>query len=97
MTGAAVPTGADGAPDAPVGFVSGAIDLLYRDPRSGELVVVDYKTDAVTGEDELRERARAYGLQGRRYTEALRDALALPRIPRFELWFLYPGRVVDAS
>jgi ATP-dependent helicase/nuclease subunit A len=31
----------------PVGFVAGAIDLLYRDPASGAFVVADFKTDHV--------------------------------------------------
>jgi ATP-dependent exoDNAse (exonuclease V) beta subunit len=35
------------SPGAAVGFVSGAIDLLYRDAATGELVIADYKTDEI--------------------------------------------------
>jgi ATP-dependent exoDNAse (exonuclease V) beta subunit len=83
-----------GAPaDDPTGFWSGAIDLLYADPESGEWVVADYKTDAVEGEG-LRDRARAYARQGAVYTRAVQTALRLSAPPRFELWFLRVGQVV---
>ena len=85
-----VPAG-DGDDD-PVGFVAGAIDLLYRDPETGELVVADYKTDAVEGEA-LELRAQGYLAQGAVYTRALERALGLARAPRFELWFLQAGAV----
>ncbi len=85
--------GAD--PQAPVGFVSGAIDLLYRDPATGRIVVADYKTDAVEDDASLRERAAHYRSQGRSYVVAVQEALALPETPRFELWFLRAGRVVE--
>ncbi|HEX2253444.1 MAG TPA: UvrD-helicase domain-containing protein, partial [Thermoanaerobaculia bacterium] len=78
---------------APVGFVAGAIDLLYRDPATGELVVADYKTDAVD-EAALAARAEIYRPQGTLYARAVRDALSLPRAPRAELWFLRADRVV---
>jgi len=78
----------------PTGFVSGAIDLLYRDPVSGAWVVADYKSDAVDGEAALAERAAAYRGQGRVYVRAVQRALALAEPPRFELWFLHPGRVI---
>ncbi len=80
---------------APVGFVSGTIDLVYREP-DGRFVVVDYKTDAVEG-DALREQAQGYGAQGAAYVRALQGALALDEAPRFELWFLQAGLVVDAK
>ena len=50
--------------DGPVGFVAGAIDLLYRDPATDELVVADYKTDRVEGEAALAERAALYAGPG---------------------------------
>ncbi len=84
----------DGGPAAPVGFVSGAIDLLYRDPETGDLVVADYKTDDVTGAAELAARAATYAPQGAVYRRALEEALRLPRRPRFELWFLQAGAIV---
>jgi ATP-dependent helicase/nuclease subunit A len=84
--------GAGGA-GAPVGFWSGAIDLLYRDPERGEYVVADYKTDRV-GAAEVRATAERYRAQGAVYARAVQRALGLPRPPRFELWFLVPGEVV---
>ena len=81
--------------DDPVGFVAGAIDLLYRDPADGEWVVADYKTDDVTGAA-LEERARSYAAQGAVYTRAVATALGLAEPPRFELWFLSAGEVRSA-
>ena len=78
--------------DAPVGCVSGAIDLLYEDER-GELVVADYKTDEAEGEAKLRELEAKYAPQGAAYTRAVQLALGLTTAPRFELWFLQAGVV----
>jgi ATP-dependent exoDNAse (exonuclease V) beta subunit len=78
--------------DAPVGFISGAIDLLYEDER-GELVVADYKTDDAEGEAKLRELEAKYAPQGAAYTHAVQLALGLTTAPRFELWFVQPGVV----
>jgi len=82
--------------DAPVGFVSGAIDLLYEDER-GEVVVADYKTDDVSGEAALREKTAHYAGQGTAYTRAVQLALGLEAPPRFELWFLQVGACVTAG
>jgi ATP-dependent helicase/nuclease subunit A len=82
-----LPDGEDAA-----GFAAGAADLVYRDPRSGALVVADYKTDAVEPAD-LAAKAAAYAGQGRAYTRALARALRLPEPPRFELWFLRAGAI----
>jgi len=79
--------------DAPVGFVSGAIDLLYEDDRG--LVVVDYKTDEVAGRS-LEELAARYAQQGAAYTAAVQRALGLTARPRFELWFLQAGATANA-
>jgi ATP-dependent exoDNAse (exonuclease V) beta subunit len=79
-------------PEAPVGFVAGAIDLLYRDPASEELVVADYKTDAVEAGG-VAARAATYAGQGEAYVRALTAALGLASRPRFELWFLQAGEV----
>jgi ATP-dependent exoDNAse (exonuclease V) beta subunit len=76
-----------------VGFVSGAVDLLYRDPRDGSIVVADYKTDRVEGLDQIRERARSYAGQGGSYVQGVREALGLEADPRFELWFLHSGHI----
>jgi ATP-dependent helicase/nuclease subunit A len=74
-----------------VGFVSGTIDLLYRDAETGEMVVADYKTDMVETAEEIAERARAYAAQGGLYVRAVQEALNLSHPPRFALWFIHPG------
>lgn len=83
--------------DGPAGAWMGVIDLLYRDPQSGETVVADYKTDRVASEEEIQKMAGVYAKQGEIYTLAVQEALALPRRPRFELWFLRPGRIVTTG
>lgn len=84
------------AASAPVGFISGAIDLLYRDPATGGLVIADYKTDEVD-DDEVERRADTYASQGAIYARAVQEALQLAVAPRFELWFVHAGRVVAAG
>jgi len=39
--------------------VQGVVDCVFRDPDSGRLVLVDYKTDSLTAE-EWQDRARAH-------------------------------------
>ncbi len=83
-------------PDSDTGaaaYVAGTIDLLYQHP-DGTLVVADYKTDQMEGA-ELTARAAVYATQGAAYTRAVQEALGLPQAPRFELWFLAAGEVVD--
>jgi ATP-dependent exoDNAse (exonuclease V) beta subunit len=77
----------------PVGFVSGSIDLLYRDPDDGTPVIVDYKTDEVATSAEISAREHIYAHQGAVYVRALRAALDLPVPPRFELWFVAAGEI----
>ncbi|MDY7094388.1 MAG: UvrD-helicase domain-containing protein [Acidobacteriota bacterium] len=80
-----------------VGFVSGIIDLVYRDPETGEVVLADFKTDEIAdGDDGLQRRTDAYRSQGEIYRRALKEALSLPVAPRFELWYLYADRIVVA-
>ncbi|MES1241114.1 MAG: UvrD-helicase domain-containing protein [Acidobacteriota bacterium] len=79
-----------------IGVVTGTIDLLYRDPATGRLVVADYKTDAA-GAGGIEARAAVYASQGGTYVRALREALALEEEPRFELWFLRAERVVEVN
>ncbi|HMB55254.1 MAG TPA: PD-(D/E)XK nuclease family protein, partial [Thermoanaerobaculia bacterium] len=85
----------------PVGYFSGAIDLLYRDPEEGSLVVADFKTDQVEegGEADtaLERRAAAYAPQGRVYARAVAAGFGLADLPRFELWFLRAGRIVEVD
>jgi len=80
-----------GSEEGAVGFVSGAVDLLYRDPESGEIVVADYKTDDVRAPGAVAERVRSYTGQGAAYVRAVQEALGLAAPPRFELWFLTAG------
>lgn len=82
------------AGSGPLDYLVGAVDLLYRETNSGELVVVDFKTDAVAGGDDIERAATRYRRQGELYCQALREALELPAPPHFELWFLHPGQVV---
>lgn len=83
-----------GPEDEAVGFVAGAIDLVYRDPADGAFVVVDFKTDDVADGEELLERARVYRSQGEIYVRAVAEALELSGPPRCEFWFVGPGRIV---
>ncbi len=78
---------------APVGYHPGTIDLLYRDPDSGEIVVADFKTDRVDTTAELEARVLAYREQGVVYQRAIAEALGLRERPRFELWFLRADRI----
>jgi len=73
--------------DGPVSYVAGQLDLVYRDPDSGRLVVADYKTDRAEGAA-LEQRRAAYARQGAVYQRALREAFGLDYTPRFELWWL---------
>ena len=85
------------APEAesgPVGAVTGIVDLIYRDPGDGLVVVVDYKTDAVANDDALKERVRVYEPQVRTYARALQTALDLDHEPHIELWFLAADRII---
>ncbi len=82
---------------APTGFGSATMDLVYRDPADGQLVVVDYKTDRISDDADLLDHAHSYRSQGLTYVSALRDALALDKDPRLEFWFLRSGRVATLA
>jgi len=79
---------------APGTVVSGIVDLVYRDPEDGRLVVVDYKTDRIEDAEELAARARVYEPQVRIYARALQEALDLDHQPHTELWFLAADRII---
>ena len=79
--------------DRALGFVSGTIDLLYRDPETGDPVIVDYKTDLVETDKELAARAEAYAAQEKVYARAVQQALDLSAPPRTQLWFLWADRL----
>jgi ATP-dependent exoDNAse (exonuclease V) beta subunit len=85
---------APGPDDRAIDFLSGTVDLVYRDADSDELVVVDYKTDRIEDEADLLVRTRAYARQGAIYQRAVRHAFALDYTPRFELWYLSLDRRV---
>jgi ATP-dependent helicase/nuclease subunit A len=80
-------------PEAPTDACVGVLDLLYRDPGTGETVVADFKSDAIE-EASLAERVATYAPQLAAYGEAVRAGLGLPAPPRLELWFLSLDRVV---
>ncbi len=80
--------------DGPVGYLSGKIDMIYRGDDDA-LVIVDYKTDRVEGDDAIETRAAEYAPQAEAYRKAVTEALALAVPPRFELWFLWPDRIVE--
>jgi len=71
--------------------VVGTLDLLYRDPESGEMVVADFKTDAIAPDavaEAVAEKVARYRPQLELYGRAVAKALALDRPPRLELWLL---------
>jgi ATP-dependent helicase/nuclease subunit A len=86
-----------GAESDPVGAITGAIDLLYRDPESGQLVIADFKSDRIGPGPALEHRANAYAVQEQRYAKAVRIALELNHTPRTELWWLWLDLVTDAE
>lgn len=85
------------ADEKPIAFVSGTIDLVYRDPEKAELVVADYKTNRIddSGNVEawIKDQRAHYAPQLRTYSRAIQEAFGLPKPPRAELWFLWPGRI----
>ena len=81
----------------PVGYVSGFVDLLFRDPGTGNWVIVDYKTDRVEAESEIEGRARSYAAQEAVYARAIREALDLEHPPDTQLWFIWPDRLWEET
>ena len=73
--------------------VTGAIDLVYLDPETGEPVVADFKSDAVD-EAGVGALSARYAPQLALYARAVADALGLPGPPRCELWLLALDQVV---
>jgi ATP-dependent exoDNAse (exonuclease V) beta subunit len=81
----------------PLEFVSGVIDLVYRDPETDAFVIADYKTDRPDADGALESRTRTYARQGAAYQRAVREAFDLAYTPRFELWYLAYDRCVDVA
>ena len=70
--------------------VEGFIDLLYEDTASGELVVVDHKTDALGAMPEVdSERAQQYRRQGAVYAWCIEQATDRS-VSRVVLLYLLP-------
>jgi len=78
-----------------VGFVAGVADLVYEDRETGRLVVVDYKTDTLTGGTLEPGTKQRYLEQGRHYARALQRALSLEHQPRVELWLLQADEIIQ--
>jgi ATP-dependent exoDNAse (exonuclease V) beta subunit len=74
--------------------ISGAVDLVYRDPSDGCVVIADYKTDRAENDAEIAGRVEKYRPQLETYARALEEALSLEQTPHRELWFLQADRIV---
>lgn len=73
--------------------IRGSIDLWFEE--SGELAIVDYKTDAVSG-PEAHQRARDYELQLKLYAQALERVTGRPA-DRAYLHFLRPDKIIEVD
>jgi len=73
--------------------VTGQVDLWFEE--GGELVIVDYKTDAVTAV-EAHQRAQDYGLQLRLYAMAVERVAGRP-VDRAWLHFLRPNTAIEVD
>lgn len=86
-------------PDDATGAVAawvGVIDLVYRDPADGALVVVDFKTDRIEGRPALDERTAHHRPQALAYGRAVAPLELGPAL-RVELWFLDADAIVPLS
>ena len=81
---------------APFGerLVEGYVDLVYRGPDG--LVVVDWKTDSVAGDDGVDSKLARYRLQGAAYAAAL-EAVTGEQVARMVFVFLNRGGAVEAE
>ncbi len=93
-------TGATGATEATgaeaLDGIVGTLDLLYRDPKSGETVIADFKTDEIAADEvasTIAAKVIRYRPQLELYGRAVATALALDRPPRLELWFMAVDRI----
>ncbi len=82
---------------APVGgvMVEGYVDLL-ADDGAGGLVVLDYKTDSVTSDEQVAERTSRYRLQAATYALALEEVTGRP-VTRAAFLFLSKGQAREAD
>ncbi|MBP9824665.1 MAG: UvrD-helicase domain-containing protein [Thermoanaerobaculia bacterium] len=71
--------------------IVGTLDLLYRDPVTGETVIADFKTDEIPPEESsaaIASKVARYRPQLELYGRAVQSAMRLDRPPRLELWLL---------
>ncbi|HUI53588.1 MAG TPA: UvrD-helicase domain-containing protein [Bryobacteraceae bacterium] len=73
--------------------VTGQVDLWFEE--GGELVIVDYKTDAVSAV-EAHQRAQDYGLQLRLYSMAVERVAGRP-VDQAWLHFLRPNTMIEVD
>lgn len=93
---AGVPDEAEGSGHRALDGVVGTLDLLYRDPDSGEIVVADFKTDEIPADamaETVAAKVARYRPQLELYGRAVEAALSLDRPPRLELWLLGVDRI----
>jgi len=84
-------------PDGVEGALTGAIVLVYRDPKNDRVILVDFKTDHLNGPGDAMTHAQRYRGQAQAYRSAIRSALALEHRPDFEFWFLDTREIVTLS
>lgn len=80
----------------PIDGVVGTLDLLYRDPATGEVAVADFKTDEIPADRAaiaIADKVARYRPQLELYGRAVQSAMALARPPRLELWMLAVDRI----
>lgn len=73
-------------------LLQGVVDCCFE--RDGALTVVDFKTDHVHTEEDIRRRAEYYRTQMETYSRALERVLEKPVVRR-ALYFLYQGKTVE--
>ena len=73
-------------------LVEGYIDLLYR--RGSGLVVVDWKTDHISGSEDIDAKLDRYRLQGASYVAALQKATSLS-VERMVFVFLSEDQPIE--
>jgi len=73
--------------------IEGFVDLLVESDEG--LIVVDYKTDAVGGDDEVDRAVERYRLQGATYALALERALGRPVVRCVFLFLRAPAVAVE--
>lgn len=80
--------------DRPIDAWVGTVDLVYRDPDTGQIVVVDHKSDRFADRADRAARIQHYGLQVHHYRAALASALPEDADLVCELWLLESREVV---